>query len=488
MEKWEDKWFSPYDANWSVKSDYGPLHMYAFFITTGVIVAIALAAFRLWRRRLPAQEMLIAAVFIVPCGLFGGSFFGKLNASGDDWLNGEGFFKLFAFWEPGMSIHGAILFGTISAFLILYFLRKKRKISLFTYGDCIAPGILISQSVGRWGNFFNHELFGRPLGIYGGVNLPKWLQDNLTYTYNGPSGNVLNGVTLENGQHYVMQPLFLYESVGFLIVYLCIVLIIPGIGKWIGKKPWKVEPNQFQLSWKESWKAPFTFNKDSIDNTYFEIWRNAFYTKVEKSRVNWYEQEKSKITTKNIVAKKWKEGLLLDKANNPHGYKCARAGVQLGAYFLGWNIIRFYVETNRSEEGLFVMHKPELSLALVAITGIVGVIIMIYAQFIGPYLFRTPGYIYEKPYFFTREVLEKDNKIADRKIKNSVVKMSEQLAIEAERKQQAKVQTQMKNQDSKKREVNKSTYVKHPSRRMQIQSKRAKHQNIKTQGLNRKKK
>ncbi|QBQ07293.1 prolipoprotein diacylglyceryl transferase [Spiroplasma gladiatoris] len=454
MENWEDSLFRPDESRWTIKSDYlgDFLHMYAFFMTCGVLAAILLAYYQLRRRNLPPWEMLIASTVIVPSGLFGGSFFGKINASGNDWLNGESFFKLFAFWEAGMSIHGAILGGAIAALIMMYFLGRKPRISLLTYGDCIAPGILISQAIGRWGNFFNHELFGRPLGLYDQVNMPSWLKDNMTYIYNGPSNNVINGVGLQNGQSYVMQPLFLYESVGFLIVYLMIVLIIPGIGKWISKKPWKLHPNEFNLSWKNSWIHAFTWDKKIKNTTYFGIWNKAYFEKVEVDQVDWYEEEKRKITTTNKLKRKWQEGKLLDKANNPDGYIMARCGVQLGAYFLAWNAIRFYVETNRSQEGLFIMHNSELSLTIIGLTGLIGVLIMYLSQFVFPYLLRTPGFFYEKPYFYTKEVLEKINKkIEDNKAKKLIktkINSDKQKMIQ-EKLNKAREES-LKNKDSKK--------------------------------------
>ncbi|AOG60038.1 prolipoprotein diacylglyceryl transferase [Spiroplasma helicoides] len=437
MEYWLDEWFQSDSSKWTIKSDYGFLHVYALTMTLGVLAAIALACYQMWRKKLPLQDILIAAIFIVPSGLFVASFFGKLNSDGKSMLGNYGFFGLFAFWKEGMSIHGAILGGGIAALISLYFLGRRTRISVFTYADCVAPGILISQSIGRWGNFFNHELTGKPIGIYGSdalSNMPKWLQDNLAFKATAEGiGKTLNGFTLEDNVTYVMQPLFLYESVSFLFLYLFIVLFIPGIGKWVGKKPWKVHPETYNLDWKKSWKYAFTWNKSLKDDTYFQIWRDAYFTKVETNRNAWYEQKLLEISATNKIKKRWLQGKALLEANNPDGYSPTRVGVQCGAYFLCWNLVRFFIEIDRSQEGFFVMYNFGLSIALIVLTGLFGLILIILAQFISPYLTRRPGCIYEKPYFYTEQIVEE----VINKSSNSIFKKSkkvEQSKIEEKRK------------------------------------------------------
>ena len=65
--------------------------------------------------------------------------------------------KIIAVHEGGLAIHGALLF----AFLLLLFMSKKRDISLLKALDYISPPLVLAQSIGRWGNFFNQEAYGR---------------------------------------------------------------------------------------------------------------------------------------------------------------------------------------------------------------------------------------------------------------------------------------------------------------------------------------
>ncbi|QEH61304.1 prolipoprotein diacylglyceryl transferase [Spiroplasma chinense] len=416
MEWWEAGWFINNESNrndhWTIYDNYGFVHVYALTMSLGVIVAILLAMWKLWRKGISLQEIMYGAAIAVPAGLFGASFFGKLNAQGvGSNAGGAKFFGLFAFWEAGMSIHGAILAGAFAGIVIFYFFGRKTKVSVLVYMDCILPSILISQAIGRWGNFFNHEIFGRPVGTYESSALswlPNWIRDNVTFTYGGPQGQVINGITMQNGVDYVMQPLFLVECLSFVAAWLIITFLIPGIGKWISKKPWKIHPDKYSFDLKYSFKRAFGGTKEEGKLTYTEIWNKAFYRNVNVEWVEKYNKEVNSIEGKNKFIKRWKQGQFLAQANNPDNYKIIKCGVEAGAYFFFWNLVRFSLELTRPKDHLFLNYLPTASYTLVGLTMVGGVIFALVSQFVLPNLTRVPGYYYEKQYFYTEEAIEKE--------------------------------------------------------------------------------
>ena len=108
-----------------------------------------------------------------------------------DWKSVGGFWGIFKIWEGGIAIYGAL----IGAIATAYFFCKKRKLDTLKLFDVCVPGLLIGQIIGRWGNFFNAEVYGRETASF------------LRMTINGGNG---------------VHPLFLYEGlwnfVGLLLI------------------------------------------------------------------------------------------------------------------------------------------------------------------------------------------------------------------------------------------------------------------------------
>jgi prolipoprotein diacylglyceryl transferase len=135
-----------------------PLRGYALMIILGVIVAVWLGERRWVARGGNPGTVVDIAVWAVPFGLVGGRlyhvitdyqlYFGK---------NGDPVGAL-EVWKGGLGIWGAIAAGTLGAYLGC----RRRGISLRTFADAAAPGIALAQAIGRWGNWFNQELYGRP--------------------------------------------------------------------------------------------------------------------------------------------------------------------------------------------------------------------------------------------------------------------------------------------------------------------------------------
>ncbi|WP_342268947.1 prolipoprotein diacylglyceryl transferase [Spiroplasma endosymbiont of Aspidapion aeneum] len=405
---WEMEWFN-HDENksWTINGDYGFIHMYALFMTLGVTIAIAVSAIKLWRKQVPLTGLYIGAIPIVIVSLFGASYFGKMPV-------GVSFWNCFKFWQGGMSIHGGVLFGGLSGIVIFYIIGRYTGVSVLVYMDAIIPNILLGQAIGRWGNFFNHELVGQPLCLAGQHNtfswLPNFILNNTQFQYFGPDNLNYKGLILVSGQSYQMTPIFIIESFFLTISWILITFIVPGIGRWISKKPWNIDQKSFAIDWRNSFRKPFSREKTEIGYSYFEVWNRAFYSNtdiesakqycIEVKNLNneYYEKIKNKEKC-SYLRYRARYGKSLLKANNPNKYHITYCGIEAGVYFFLWNIVRLSLESIRPEDVLFISYKRDLSLVLVACASIIGVAIILLSIFIFPYLSRKEDFVFEKKYF-----------------------------------------------------------------------------------------
>lgn len=202
---------SPPQGVWQLGSF--PLRAYALCIIAGIIVAIWWGE-RRWRERGGHPgAVLDVAVFAVPFGLIGG----RLYHVATDWqkyfgADGDpiGALKIY---EGGLGIWGAVLLGGVGAWVGCRYYR----IPLPALGDAIAPPILLAQAIGRLGNYFNQELYGRE------TEVPWGLEIFLRFDDAGQL-NMMNGIS--SGELYkVVHPAFLYEMLWAVLVVVALVLI-----------------------------------------------------------------------------------------------------------------------------------------------------------------------------------------------------------------------------------------------------------------------
>lgn len=383
----------------------GWFHVYPFAIMSGIFAAIIGSWIKLRRYRIPTDTLTWSIIFIIPAALFGASFLGK-----DDPNSPIPFWSKFAFWHGGMSIHGGFLFGIIAGFIIFYIVGRKYKISLWIYGDCIIPNILLGQILGRWGNFFNHELLGSVVSYESLSWLPTFIRDNCFHLVNG-------GQEMLDGNPVYRAPMFLYESLGDLVLWLVITFMIPNLGKWFGKKPWKVEPDKYQFNLGQNFKywTITTFNpkywvkknRDANRLTWTKMWNDVYYyNEIPKDVVNralakvpefkttghWFNDYKQRIKHYGTVSKK------LYEINNPQHYRIMYSGVQIGLYLFGWNTIRFILELQREPQDLFLINRPTLDYTVILLVAFLGLAIAAIAQFVAPKYLRSHGWTYEKEY------------------------------------------------------------------------------------------
>ena len=191
---------SPSRGVWEV---FGiPLRAYAFCIIAGIVVAMMIAT-RRWRARGGTADGLEATIVVaVPFGIIGARLYHV--ATDYELYFGPGRHPVDALkiWNGGLGIWGAVALGALGAYLV----ARRRRIAFPALLDAIAPGLVVAQAIGRLGNWFNQELFGRPTTLPWGLEIAPAFRP-IGYT-----------------QYATFHPTFLYELVWDLLVAVVLVL------------------------------------------------------------------------------------------------------------------------------------------------------------------------------------------------------------------------------------------------------------------------
>jgi len=192
--------------------EIGPLtiHYYALCIITGVAIAVWLGDKRFRARAINGTSVVSeVAISAVPAGIIGGRIYHVLS-SPDAYFGHNGHpLDAIKIWEGGLGIWGAISIGFLAAFLRYRSLQKRVELPGFAvFADALAPGLLLAQAIGRFGNWFNGELFGRPLTTWWALDVPSKYRP---YGYS---------------QFESFHPTFLYEALWCTLI--AILLIVCG--------------------------------------------------------------------------------------------------------------------------------------------------------------------------------------------------------------------------------------------------------------------
>jgi prolipoprotein diacylglyceryl transferase len=176
---------------------------YALSIIVGIGLAIWIGE-RRWRARGGTPGVVMdVAVWAVPFGIVGGRIYHVITTPQPYFGSGGDPWAAFRIWEGGLGIWGAVALGGVGAWIG----TRRLGVPLPAFGDAVAPGIAVAQAVGRWGNWFNQELYGRP------TDLPWALEIDVTHR---PAGS-LDVATY--------HPTFLYESIWLLLVAAALVVV-----------------------------------------------------------------------------------------------------------------------------------------------------------------------------------------------------------------------------------------------------------------------
>lgn len=180
---------------------------YALIITFGLILAIIYTMFRAKQIGIKYEEIIDFALFVVPFGILGARLYYVLC----ELDRYKSFWDIFDIRSGGLAIYGGIIAGAITVFIVC----KVKKIYFPAFGDCIVPGLIMAQSIGRWGNFMNVEAFGSLTDAPWRMCSPSianYLKSSIT---TDEYYQILNGTL---GAH----PTFFYESFWNLIGFIAI--------------------------------------------------------------------------------------------------------------------------------------------------------------------------------------------------------------------------------------------------------------------------
>ena len=201
-------------SDFSTFVEIGSLHIqwYAICILVGAFIAYLLGQYRF--KQLGYSKEILSDYFylLLFIGIAGARIWYVIFMW--DELYASNPMEIFAVWNGGLAIQGGIFAGLIFS----YFFFKKKGIPFLIAGDAIMPGVLIAQALGRWGNFFNQEAYGSQvtLEFLQNLHLPNFIIEHMYI----------------NGAYH--HPTFLYESLGNIVVFLIIILIIRRFQKHTG--------------------------------------------------------------------------------------------------------------------------------------------------------------------------------------------------------------------------------------------------------------
>ena len=185
----------------------GPLtiHTYALCILAGIVAAVLITQRRLSRRGGTSGMVLDVILWAVPLGIVGARFYHVFTHVSDYFYPGANLWNVFAIWDGGNALYGSLLGGAVGAFIGC----RRVGIRLWSFADALAPAMLVAQSLGRFGNYFNHELFGLPTTLPWGLEI---LPTDTMFPRDLPAGTLFH-------------PLFLYEIIWNLIGVAIILLL-----------------------------------------------------------------------------------------------------------------------------------------------------------------------------------------------------------------------------------------------------------------------
>ncbi|WP_233879236.1 prolipoprotein diacylglyceryl transferase [Virgibacillus halodenitrificans] len=182
-----------------------PIYWYGVIIATGAFLGLYLATKESDRLGMKKDLIVDFVVFAIPIAIL----FARIYYVIFEWENyADGPWPdIFAIWEGGIAIHGAVIGGVLTA---IVFTRIK-KISFWQLADIIAPSLILGQAIGRWGNFMNQEAHGGAISEETYNSFHQYLPDF-----------IMNQMCIEGVMYH---PTFLYESIWNLLVFAFLLIL-----------------------------------------------------------------------------------------------------------------------------------------------------------------------------------------------------------------------------------------------------------------------
>ncbi|WP_284141100.1 prolipoprotein diacylglyceryl transferase [Virgibacillus sp. LDC-1] len=187
--------------------EVGPftIYWYGVIIATGAFLGLYLATKESDRLGLKKDLMVDLVVFAIPIAIISARIYYVMF----EWENyvGQPWWKIFAVWEGGIAIHGALIGSVLTA--IIY--ARVKKVSFWQLADIAAPSLILGQAIGRWGNFMNQEAHGGPISESAYQSFHQYLPDF-----------IMNQMCIDGVMYH---PTFLYESVWNILVLILLLVL-----------------------------------------------------------------------------------------------------------------------------------------------------------------------------------------------------------------------------------------------------------------------
>ena len=180
----------------------GQIHIYWYglFMVTGIIIALIINLKLAEYYNINKEIIYDLSFWLIIWGVIGARIYDvilELPYYANNPLN------VFKIWQGGLAIHGAIIAGLLT----VYFYCKKLDVNFWKITSIIVPGLALAQAIGRWGNYFNQELFGKPTSLPWGIPI-----------------EILNRPIDHMGNQF-FHPTFLYESLGNFAIFIILISI-----------------------------------------------------------------------------------------------------------------------------------------------------------------------------------------------------------------------------------------------------------------------
>lgn len=178
-----------------------PIRWYGIFIALGMVIGITITNYTCKLKRISYDKFIDMIIIVLPMAIIGARLYYVLFEF-DYYRNN--LLEIINIREGGLAIHGGVIFGIITAAIYI----KNKRLDFFKYADAAAPGLIIAQAIGRWGNFLNQEAHGGQVSREFISHFPEFIQRGM----------------LIGGNYY--HPTFLYESIWDVLVFLLLILIV----------------------------------------------------------------------------------------------------------------------------------------------------------------------------------------------------------------------------------------------------------------------
>ena len=192
-----------------------PVRAYAMCILAGIVVAIWMTEKRLATRGGKPGQVLDISAWAVPFGIVGGRIYHLITSPQAYFGEGGNPWNAFRVWEGGLGIWGAIALGALGAYIGC----RRQGVRFLDFVDAAAPGLLVAQAMGRFGNYFNNEIHGSPTDLPWGLKVYEWDQAAGHAVLDANGNPVVLGV---------FHPTFLYEAI------FC--LLLAGLLIWLDRR------------------------------------------------------------------------------------------------------------------------------------------------------------------------------------------------------------------------------------------------------------